>query len=112
MSTKRRPKPDAVPPQLMGVFADAIGLGATSFRLESAPPYVMASISAGARAVEIDFESWSGKEMIEFLLRQISDRQYKSGGFVIDYAEKLYPCEVTAERLRSPQWLEVKWTCS
>ena len=62
--------------------------------------------------MEIDFEGWSGKEMIEFLLRQMSDRRHKTGGFVMDYEHKLYPCEVTAERVRNPKWLEVGWTCS
>jgi hypothetical protein len=111
MSAKPRPKPDTVPPQLIGVFTDAIRIGATSFRLEPNPPYVMASISAGGRAIEIDFESWSGEEMIEFLLRHICDRQHKTGSFVMDYTDKLYPCEVTAERVRNPKWLEVEWTC-
>ncbi len=110
MSTKRRPKADTVPPQLIGIFADAIRIGATAFRLEFNPPYTMASMSAGGRAMEIDFESWSGKEMREFLLSTISDRRYKTGSFVMDYEGKLYACEVTAEKLRNPQWLEVRWT--
>lgn len=110
MSVKRRPKADVVPPQLIGVFADAIRIGATAFRLELNPPHIMASISAGGRAIEIDFESWSGKEMIKFLLGTVSDRQHKTGSFVMDYEQKLYACEVTVERLRNPQWLEVRWT--
>ena len=112
MTTKRRSKPDKVPPQLIGVFADAVRIGATSFRLQPNPPYVMASISAGLRAMEIDFESCSGKKMIEFLVGQISDREHNTGSFVMDYGDKLYPCDVTVERVRNPQWLEVRWTCS
>ena len=112
MTSKRRHKRDTVPAQLIGVFADAVRIGATSFRLQPNPPYIMASISAGMRAMEIDFESGSGEEMIEFLLSQICDRKHKMGGFVMDYADKLYPCEVTADRVRSPQWIELSWTCS
>jgi hypothetical protein len=112
MSTKHRSKLDPVPQQLIGVFADAVRIGATSFRLQPNPPYIMASISAGMRAMEIDFESWSGKEMIEFLVGQISDREHNTGSFVMDYGNKLYPCEVIVERVRNPHWLEVRWTCS
>ncbi len=67
MRTAPRENEKQAPPQLVGILADAVAIGATAFRLEPNPPHTMASLAAGSQAAEIDFESWSGREMLDFL---------------------------------------------
>lgn len=68
MTNKHSKKQDAAPPQLIGVLADALAMGATSFRLEFNPAHIMASFAAGSQATEIDSEARSGQEMLDFTL--------------------------------------------
>ena len=110
MTKKRIEKTGALPPQLIGVLADAVAIGATAFRLEPFPRHFMASFAAGNRASEIDFEMWSGKEMIAFLLGKITDAKAKTGSFVLEYEGKQYQCQVTVDPKRNPQRVEVTWT--
>jgi hypothetical protein len=108
--TKRAAKKTArVPPQLIGVHVDAVQIGSTSFRLQPNPPHIMASFSTDSRAIEIDFEHWAGQEMIDYLLRQISQENGMTGSFVLEYESRRYQCTVAIDRKRSPKWLEVTW---
>jgi len=110
MTKKRTEKTGAVPPQLVGVHLDAVAIGATAFRLEPNPPRIMASFAAGNQATEIDFESWSGQEMITYLLGKIIDPKAKAGSFVLEYDGRRYQCQVTVDQKRNPQRVEVTWT--
>ena len=110
MTKKRIQKTHPVPPQLIGVHLDAVAIGATSFRLEPNPPHIMASFSVPSRACEIDFESWGGQEMLDYLRGQITDPKAKTGSFVLEYEGKRYQCRVTVDRMRSPERAEVNWT--
>lgn len=47
-------KQSQVPPQLIGIVADAVAIGATTFRLEPNPPHTMASFAAGSQAMEME----------------------------------------------------------
>ena len=110
MTKQRIQKTLPVPPQFIGVHLDAVTIGATSFRLEPNPPHIMASFSAGNQATEIDFESWSGQEMLDYFRRQITDPKAKTGSFVLEYEGKRYQCRVKVDRMHSPQSAEVSWT--
>jgi hypothetical protein len=70
----------------------------------------MASFGAGNQATEIDFESWSGQEMIGYLLGKITNPKAKTGSFVLEYDGRSYQCRVTVDRMRSPQRVQVTWT--
>jgi hypothetical protein len=109
MTKKRIEKTGAVPPQLIGVLADAVAIGATAFRLEPFARHFMASYSVPSQAGEIDFENWSGQEMMDFLLGKVTDPKTKSGSFVLEYEGKQYQCRVMVDRTRKPQRAEVSW---
>jgi hypothetical protein len=110
MTKKRIEKTGAVPPQLIGVLADAVAIGATAFRLEPFARHFMASYSVPSQAGEIDFESWSGQEMMDYLLGRIPDPKAKTGSFALEYEGKQYQCRVMVDRTRNPQRAEVSWT--
>lgn len=97
------------PPQLIGILADAVEMGATSFRLEPNLPHTMASFSAGSRAAEIDFEAWSGREMMEYLAEQVTDAENNTGRFVLENGGRQYECQVTLDRRRDPRKAQVAW---
>jgi len=105
---KKREK-DSVPPQLVGILADAVAIGATAFRLEPNPPHIMASFAAGSQAAEIDFEAWAGQEMMDYLAERVTNPKNDTGRFVLEYEGKPYACRVTLDRRRSPQHAEVSW---
>src|ERR1035438_4638829 len=94
MTKKRIEKTDAVPSQLIGVLADALAVGATAFRLEPFARHFMASYSVPSQAGEIAFESWSGQEMMDYLLGRITDPKAKTGSFVLEYEGKQYQCQI------------------
>ena len=75
MKNTPRKKDSRVPPQPIGILADAVAIGATAFRLEPNPPGIMASFAAGSQAVEIDFEASAGCEIMDFLA--FDRRKYK-----------------------------------
>ena len=110
MTKPRNGEKNEGPPQLVGILADAVGIGATSFRIEPNPPHMMAAFSNGAQAMEIDFEAWSGQEMMDYLVEQVTDRKSKAGRFAVENDRKRYECQFTLDRLRDPQWAEVAWT--
>jgi hypothetical protein len=110
MTKKRIQKTGTVPSQLIGIHVDAVAIGATAFRLEPNPPHIMASFSVPSRATEIDFENWAGREMIRYLLGQITDSKARTGSFVLEYEGRRYQCRVTVDRMRNPQRAEVTWT--
>ena len=107
---KARPKAGRAPPQLVGILADAVAVGATAFRLEPNPPHTMASFAAGSQATEIDFEAWSGHEMMTFLADQVMDRKERLGNFEVELDGKTYTCRVVLDRLRGASRAEVTWT--
>ena len=109
MTKKQIERTGGVPPQLIGVLADAVAIGATAFRLEPFPRHFMASFSVPSQAGEIDFENLSGQEMMDFLLGKITDPKAKSGSFVLEYEGKRYQCRVMVDRTRNPQRAEVSW---
>lgn len=109
MNTARRKKAKKVPPQLVGILVDAVAIGATTFRLEPNPPHTMASFAAGSRAMEIDFESWSGREMMDFLADQVRDPKTKTGEFELEHDGKRYACRVVLDRVRGAKHAEVTW---
>jgi len=111
MNKPQHRKQNPVPPQLVGILADAVAIGATAFQLEPNPPRTMASFAAGSKAAEIDFEAWSGREMMKFLADQITDTKSKTGQFEIEYDGKTYACCVVLDRARGAKLAEVKWTC-
>ncbi len=84
MSKPRRRSESHVPPQLVGILADAVAIGATAFRLEPNPPHTMASFAAGSQASEIDFEAWSGREIMKFLADRVTDVKKKAGQFEME----------------------------
>jgi hypothetical protein len=102
-------KAGKAPPQFVGILADALAMGATTFRLEPNPPHTMASFSAGSRAAEIDFEAWSGREMMDFLADQVRDRKEKTGRFEVELDGTTYACRVVLDRLRGATRAEVSW---
>ena len=110
MKNTPRQKNSQVPPQLIGILADAVAMGATAFRLEPNPPHIMASFSAASRATEIDFEAWSGREMMRFLTDQVTDLKNKSGQFEVEHDGKCYGCRVVLDRTRGAKQAEVSWT--
>jgi hypothetical protein len=110
MTNKRIKKTDMAPPQLIGVHVDAVGIGATAFRLEPDRTHFMASFSAGSQAMEIDFDLWAGQEMSDYLVGQIRDPKAKTGSFVLEYEGRRYDCHVTVDHKRSPRRIEVTWT--
>ncbi|MBI5186282.1 MAG: hypothetical protein HZA01_11225 [Nitrospinae bacterium] len=72
----------------------------------------MASFAAGPQATEIDFEAWSGQEMLDYLADQVTDPRSKMGRFVVEYDGKRYVCHVALDRRRGPMQAEVTWICS
>ena len=70
----------------------------------------MAFFSTASQAAEIDFESWGGQEMIDYLLGKITNPKAKTGSFVLEYEGKRYQCRVAVDRMRNPQRVEVSWT--
>jgi hypothetical protein len=110
MSKQRRKSQGQVPPQLIGILADAVAIGATAFRLEPNPPHTMASFAAGSQASEIDFEAWSGREMMTFLADQVTDVKGRTGQFEVECDGKKYACRVVLDRLRSPMLADITWT--
>ncbi len=98
-----------VPPQLIGVYEDALRVGAKSFCLEPSGDAVMASFSVPGSAAEIDFEAGAGKEMIDWLRGQPPLKKGASRKLVLAYADHRQDCRVTADPKRGPQWLEVTW---
>ena len=109
MSKARVRSPDEVPPQLIGILADAVNLGATAFRLEPNPPHTMASFAVKSKAVEIDFEAWSGREMMLYLASRVTDSKQGKGEFQMEYAGKRYACTVVLGGRRQAQTAEVTW---
>ena len=110
MSRAQPKKANQVPPQLIGIVADAVAIGATAFRLEPNPPHTMASFSAGSQATEIDFEAWSGREMMDFLVGRVTDPKKKTGQFEMECDGKRYACRVVVNRVRGATQAEVTWT--
>jgi hypothetical protein len=110
MSKTRLKKEHRVPPQLIGILADVVAIGATAFRLEPNPPHTMASFAAGSQAAEIDFEAWSGREMMEFLADQVTDAKAKTGQFEVQHGGKRYACRVALDRARDATSAEVTWS--
>ena len=97
-----------LPPQLIGVHEDALRISATAFKLQQFPTLIMASCSTQGHAVEIDFETAAGQEMIDYIVAQSKPRNGK-GRFVLDYEGKQFKCSVTTDGNRSPCWVEVCW---
>ena len=110
MKNTPRKKASRVPPQLIGILADAVAIGATAFRLEPNPPHIMASFGAGSRATEIDFEAWSGQEMMRFLADQVTDAKNKTGQFEVECDGKRYACRVVLDQTRGAKQAKVTWT--
>ncbi len=107
---KTPPKKECpVPPPLLGILADAVAIGATSFRLQPNPPHTMASFTTGSQACEIDFEAWAGREMMDFLASQVTDAKGKAGRFEVTYDGKRYTCRVVLDRRRGATKAEVTW---
>jgi hypothetical protein len=110
MSKPPPKKHSQAPPQLVGILADAVAIGATAFRLEPNPPHIMASFAAGCQAAEIDFEAWSGREMMRFLAHQVTDPKSKTGQFEVECDGKRYACRVVLDRTRGAKQAEITWT--
>lgn len=105
----RRPKTDMkVPPQLIGVQEDALRINATAFKLQRFPTLIMASCSSQNQAMEIDFETAAGQEMIDYIIAQSAPRNGK-GRFVLEYEGRQFTCSVITDGNRKPAWLEVCW---
>jgi len=100
-------KTSPVPPQLIGVLDDVMKIAATSFRLETFPTHVMASFSVKSEATEIDFEMWSGQEMIDYLMAQTSAGS--AGRLSLEYDGRRLDCQVTSDKKRRPSWVQVSW---
>lgn len=109
MSKSRRTKVNQVPPQLIGILVDAMAIGATSFRLVPNPPHTMATFGTVSQAIEIDFEAWSEREMMDFLAAQVTDAKKKTGQFVMEVDGKRYACRVAVDRKRGAKQAEVTW---
>ncbi|MDZ7582716.1 MAG: hypothetical protein U5R30_19565 [Deltaproteobacteria bacterium] len=109
MGKSRRTKVSQVPPQLIGILADAIAIGAASFRLVPNPPHTMATFGTGSQAVEIDFEAWSGREMMGFLDAQVTDAKKKTSQFIMEVDGKRHACRVAVDRMRGAKQAEVTW---
>lgn len=108
--TKREPTATAtLPLPLMGVLDDVLAIGAQGFRLEPNPPRIMVVFSTRSQAVEIDFEPWAGRQMIDYLVAQTSHWQGKSGELHLVYERKAYDCRVQVDNRRQPQRVEVSW---
>lgn len=93
----------------MGVLDDVLAIGAQGFRLEPNPPRIMVVFSTRSQAVEIDFEPWAGRQMIDYLVAQTSHWQGKSGELHLVYERKAYDCRVQVDNRRQPQRVEVSW---
>lgn len=109
---QKKPKPSQkCPPQLFGIYEDAIRIGATSFLLEALPPVVMASFSVRYHAQEIDFEFEAGREMIDYLLGQPEVRESRRGHGVVEYRGQSIPCLIEVEDVRRDQErIRVSWS--
>lgn len=70
----------------------------------------MASFAAGSQAQEIDFETWAGREMMDFLADQVTDSKNKTGQFELECDGKRYACRVVLDRARGATQAEVTWT--
>ena len=110
MSKPQRKRESPVPSQIIGILADAVAVGATAFRLEPHPPHIMASFAAGSKTAEIDFEAWSGREMMKFLADQVTDLKKKAGQFEMECDGKKYACRVVLDRSRGATQAEITWT--
>lgn len=108
MAKSRTKKSATVPPQLIGVFDDAMQIAATSFRLETFPTHIMASFSVQSQAGEIDFEMEAGQEMIDFLLAQATATA--TGRFSLDYNGRRLDCQVSSDKRRRPSWVQISWS--
>jgi hypothetical protein len=111
---KRMPKRTSVdplrcPPQLYGIYEDAVRLGAGMFWLERLPHAIMASFSAGNKAEEIDFEEAAGREMIDFLTRHLEGPKRLAGQVILEYGDHIVPCRVAVLPSRTSQRLQVSW---
>ncbi len=60
--------------------------------------------------MEIDFEAWSGLEMMNFLAGQVRDLKKKAGQFELEYDGKIYACRVVVDRVRRAKQAAVTWT--
>lgn len=109
MNKSRRTKVSQAPPQLIAILTDAIAIGAPSFRLVPNPPHTMASFGTSSKAVEIDFEAWYGREMVDFLDAQVTDAKKKTGQFVMEVGGKRYACNVAVDHIRGAKQAEVTW---
>ena len=97
-----------LPPQLIGVHEDALRVKATAFKIEQFPTLIMASCSVQDQAVEIDFETRAGQEMIDYVVARSAPRNGK-GKFVLEYEGKKFNCTVATDGRRQPAWVEVHW---
>ena len=109
MSTPKPPATATLPLPLQGVLDDVLAIGAKGFRLEPNPPRIMVSFSAQSQAVEIDFEPWAGKQMIDYLVAQTSHWKGKGGELRLTYEGKEYDCRVEVDNRRQPRRVGVSW---
>ncbi|MBI2928612.1 MAG: hypothetical protein HYY24_23330 [Verrucomicrobia bacterium] len=101
------------PPQLFGIYEDAVRIQASELRLESLPHAIMASFSTRNQAQEIDFEFEAGREMMDYLLNQPGVRKSGRGKVVIAYQEEAMPCLIEVEAARKGQErIRVSWRMS
>jgi len=70
----------------------------------------MASFAAGSQASEIDFEAWSGREMMDFHAGQVTKAKKKTGHFELECDGKRYACRVVLDRTSGGKQAEVTWT--
>jgi hypothetical protein len=69
----------------------------------------MASFAAGSQAVEIDFKASAGREIMDFLEDQMTDRKKKEGKFDVECEGKWYACRVVLDQARGAKRAEVTW---
>jgi hypothetical protein len=69
----------------------------------------MATFETGFQAIEIDFEAWSGREMMDFLAAQVTVAKKKTGQFVMAVDGKRHACRVAVDRMRGAKQAEVRW---
>jgi hypothetical protein len=93
----------------MGVLDDVLAIGAKGFRLEPNLPRIMVAFSTRSQAVEIDFEPWAGRQMIDYLVAQTSHWKGKRGKLRLVYGGEAYDCRVQVANRRRPQRVEVCW---
>lgn len=66
------------------------------------------AFAAGSNAMEIDFESWPGREMMDFLTSQITDPETKTGEFDLEFEGRRYVCRFVLDRTHGAKQAEVK----